>query len=407
MSPAIPVTGKASAARVADFVAFVSDKETEQVLRRYVLDQALPHVHVAIGTIDEAIAYLAKVDRSPMLLMIDLHGSAMPLSDLMRLSEVCEPSVQVVALGERNDVGLYRSLLKIGLRDYLVKPLTVELLTRTFDFSEGRVRDVASSRTGKIITFTGTRGGAGVTTLAVGLARHLSGRTHRRVVYVDLDLHGGGANAMLGLKSNGGLVDVLENAHRLDPQYVERTLTSNQNRLFMLSAELDLDKQANFAGQSLTRVLELLSNSFHYVLMDAPRTLTPLIEEAFDRSARVYVVSDRTVHSARQTVRLLKHIEQRDHNPQTSVLVNNPNGAVAGKVDISDLDAALGRATLQEFRFEPKTLMVAENLGEAPKDGGGSQFNQAITTLANDLTGQRTEKTLSWMDKMKGKLKRA
>jgi pilus assembly protein CpaE len=407
MSPAIPVTVKSNAARVADFVAFVADKETEQVLRRYVLDQALPHVHVVIGTIDEAIAYLAKVERSPLLLMIDLHGSAMPLSDLMRLSEVCEPSVQVVALGERNDVGLYRSLLKIGLRDYLVKPLTVELLTRTFDFSEGRVRDVASSRTGKIITFTGTRGGVGVTTLAVGLARHLSGRTHRRVVYVDLDLQGGGANAMLGLKSNDGLVDVLENAHRLDPQYVERTLMSNQNRLFMLSAELEMTRHPEFASQSLTRVLELLSNSFHYVLMDAPRTITPLIDEAFDRSARVYVVADRTVHSTRQAVRLMKHIEQRDHSPQTSVLVNNPNGAIAGKVEVSDLDAALGRNSLQEFRFEPKSLMISENLGETPKDGGGSQFNLAITSMANDLTGQRTTKVLGWMDKMKGKLTRS
>ncbi|WP_347558142.1 AAA family ATPase [Robbsia sp. KACC 23696] len=407
MSPAIPVTVKPSGARVADFVAFVADKETEQVLRRYVLDQALPHVHVAIGSIDEAIAYLAKVERSPLLLMIDLHGSAMPLSDLMRLSEVCEPSVQVVALGERNDVGLYRSLLKIGLRDYLVKPLTVELLTRTFDFSEGRVRDVSSSRTGKIITFTGTRGGVGVTTLAVGLARHLSGRTHRRVVYVDLDLQGGGASSMLGLKSNDGLVDVLENAHRLDPQYVERTLMSNQSRLFMLSAELDINKHPEFAAQSLTRVLELLSNSFHYVLMDAPRTVTPLIEEAFDRSARVYVVTDRTVHSTRQAVRLMKHIEQRDHNPQTSVLVNNPNGAVAGKVDVSDLDAALGRNTLQEFRFEQKSLMIAENLGENPKEAAASQFHHSITTLANDLTGQRTAKSVGWMDKLKGKVKRS
>ena len=82
--------------------------------------------------------YLSKIERSPLFLLVDLHDSVMPLSDLGRLAEVCEPSVQVVALGERNDVGLFRSLLKIGVRDYLVKPLTVELLKRTRERFRGQ-----------------------------------------------------------------------------------------------------------------------------------------------------------------------------------------------------------------------------------------------------------------------------
>src|SRR5258708_39985623 len=97
--------------RIADFIAFVSDRATEQVLKSFVLEQAMPHVHIVIGGIDDAIAYLSKIERSPLFLLVDLHGSAMPLSDLGRLADVCEPSVQVVALGDRNDVGLFRSLL--------------------------------------------------------------------------------------------------------------------------------------------------------------------------------------------------------------------------------------------------------------------------------------------------------
>src|SRR5215469_5345706 len=109
-----------SGPRLAEFIAFVSDRKTEQVLKSFVLEQAMPHTHIAIGGVNEAIAHLSKVDRSPQFLLIDLNESVMPLSDLGRLAEVCEPSVQVVALGERNDVGLFRSLLKIGVRDYLV-----------------------------------------------------------------------------------------------------------------------------------------------------------------------------------------------------------------------------------------------------------------------------------------------
>ena len=94
-----------SGVRNADFIAFVADRKTEQVLKSFVLEQAMPHAHIAIGNVDDAIAHLSKIERSPLFLLVDLQDSVMPLSDLGRLAEVCEPSVQVVALGERNDVG--------------------------------------------------------------------------------------------------------------------------------------------------------------------------------------------------------------------------------------------------------------------------------------------------------------
>src|ERR1700722_10129820 len=182
--------------RAAEFIAFVADKKTEQVLKSYVLEQAMPHTYIAIGGVNDAIALLAKLDRSPLFLLVDLNDSVMPLSDLGRLAEVCEPSVQVVALGERNDVGLFRTLLQIGVRDYLVKPLTVELIKRTLNVSEGKVSQVMRLRAGKTVAFAGTRGGVGVTTIALNVARHLAENTQRRIAYVDLNLYGGAANSM-------------------------------------------------------------------------------------------------------------------------------------------------------------------------------------------------------------------
>src|SRR3984957_3349357 len=257
-----------TATRVADFIAFVSDRKTEQVLKSFVLDQAMPHTYIAIGGGNDAIAYLSKIERSPQFLLVDLHDSVMPLSELGRLADVSEPSVQVVALGERNDVGLFRSLLKIGVRDYLVKPLTVELLKRTVNVAEGKVSPVMLARAGKTIAFAGTRGGVGTTTIALNVARHLAEETHRRVAYVDLNLHGGAANSMLGIQTNNGLSDVLQNVHRLDPQYVERTLVAKGSRLFVLSMELDYGTPHPFEDDSLGRVLGLLCENFHYVILD-------------------------------------------------------------------------------------------------------------------------------------------
>ena len=401
MSTEFSLTKSKSGARNADFIAFVADRKTEQIVKSFVLEQAMPHAHVAVGNVDDAIAYLAKIDRSPLFLLVDLQQSVMPLSDLGRLAEVCEPSVQVVALGERNDVGLFRSLLKIGVRDYLVKPVTVELLKRTISVSEGKVSPVMLARAGKTIAFVGSRGGVGVTTFALNVARHLSEDTHRRVAYVDLNLYGSAANSMLGLQTNNGLVDVLQNVHRLDPQYVERTLVPKGTRLFMLSAELELAAARPFSAGALQRVLELLCDSFHYVILDVSNPNDPLAQEAFDHAARVYLVADRSVHSTRSTIRLLRHIEDRDNNPPTSLLLNNPNAATSGKVQTGDFMAAVGRTVLYEIPFEAKALATAENLGEAPKDKTANGFNQMITRIGGDLTGQQVSAERSFFQKLK------
>lgn len=388
MSTAFSFRKGTTATGVTNFIAFVADGDTEQVLKRYLLEQAMPHAHVAIGGIDDAIAYLLKIERSPLFLLVDLHGSTMPLSDLGRLAEVCEPTVQVVALGERNDVGLFRSLLKLGVRDYLVKPLTVELLNRTVSFTEGKINSVVQSRAGKTIALVGSRGGVGVTTIGLNLARHLAEYTHRRVAYVDLNVYGGAANSMLGIQSNNGLTDVLQNVHRLDPQYVERTLVAKGSRLFVLSSELDYGAQRPFEANALTRVLAVLRDSFHYVILDAGNRTDPLTGEAFDHASRVYLVADRSVHSARETLRLLHYIENRDANPATSLLLNNPNAATAGKVQPVDFMTVVGRTVRYEVPFEAKAISIAENLGEAPDNKAASGFNQAIASIGSDLTGQ-------------------
>jgi pilus assembly protein CpaE len=393
--------------RVADFIAFVSDRKTEQVLKSFVLEQAMPHTHIAVGGVNDAIAYLSKIERSPQFLLVDLHDSVMPLSDLGRLAEVCEPSVQVVTLGERNDVGLFRSLLKIGVRDYLVKPLTVELLKRTVNVAEGKVSPVMLARAGKTIAFAGTRGGVGTTTVALNVARHLAEDTHRRVAYVDLNLYGGAANSMLAIQSNNGLVDVLQNVHRLDPQYVERTLVAKGSRLFVLSAELEYGALQPFKAAALGRVLELLCDSFHYVILDVGSLTDPLAGDAFDFASRVYLIAERSVHSTRETIRRLRYIEDRDNNPPTSLLLNSPNAATAGKVQLADFISAVGRTALHEIPFEAKAVSIAENLGESPVDKSSNGFNQSITRIGHDLTGQPSSAERSLFQKLGLKFRRS
>src|ERR1700757_1122405 len=88
-------------------MAFV-DAETERVLQE--ASVMLGRCVIMRGGIVKAIEYLSE-QRSPHLLLVDVSGIDLPLSQIQILADVCEPGTNVVAIGDHNDVGLYRDLV--------------------------------------------------------------------------------------------------------------------------------------------------------------------------------------------------------------------------------------------------------------------------------------------------------
>ncbi|MDB5988915.1 MAG: putative CpaE protein [Herbaspirillum sp.] len=374
-----------NAINAQDLLAVVSDRDSETAVKNLIVDQSIANAFVQRGTIADAIELLQKLDHSPKQLIVDVSGSAMPLSDLARLSDICEPSVAVVVVGDRNDVDLYRSLLGAGVQDYLFKPLSVGLLQRAL-----AARDPgAAVRAGRAVSFVGARGGVGTTTIALSLARHLADVTHRHIAYVDLNVHGGAANSMLGLTTNNGLSELLQNAQLVDAPLINRMLVQKSNHLRVLSSELPYGDTFTCRPGAVSELVNTLKRHFHYVMLDLSGVAgNSIAEEALDASSFVYIASDRSVHAARETSRWLRYAEERDSDPTIALLLNNPHENVPGRVDPADFKRALGRASMVELPYEPKTLAAAENLGEPIATGKPTPFATAIVDLANALTGR-------------------
>jgi pilus assembly protein CpaE len=199
------------------FLAFVADGETETLLRECVTQLAPERGSIIRGGITRAIAYLGQ-HRSPDTLIVDISDVELPISKVNELAEVCEPGVAVIAIGNRNEIGLYRDLLHAGVTDYVVKPLSPQLLAKAL--MSGQIRGGEPSpirkKLGALVAFVGARGGVGTTTLAVNTAWHLANRQTRRVALVDLDLQNGDCALALEIKPSSGLREALANPLRID-----------------------------------------------------------------------------------------------------------------------------------------------------------------------------------------------
>ena len=114
-------------------LAFVTDEQSENALRRG-LEEALPASDLDLrrGNLAAAIRTLQKM-RTPEVLIVDVSGENHALTALGDLSEVVEPTVRVLVIGDREDVEFYRYLTRrLGAIEYLHKPLTPDHVARHF-----------------------------------------------------------------------------------------------------------------------------------------------------------------------------------------------------------------------------------------------------------------------------------
>lgn len=369
-----------------EVVAAVADRDSLQFLQGYLGEAVAGGVHLEKGGVDRLIAYLQRAELPPRLLIVDLSGLETPLTEIDRLAEVCEPNVVVVALGEQENVHLFRELLRAGISDYIMKPLSADLLE---PYVRERRASIVSTpgqpRRGRLVAFAGGRGGVGVTTLAVATAWRLSNVQKRRVAFVDLDLHGGAACVQLGLQP-GGLMEALENHARIDALYLDRALIRHGPRLAVMAEEASLRRDPPVTPEALDALLDTLANDFHYVIVDVPRSFGSAMTHVLRKARTRVFVLDRTLPSLRDGNRLLDMT--RDASGQSLVVVNDHHPGLAGIVDGEMVAKALGRPADMAVDYDRSAAQRGDNFGEALGEGR-STLADAADRLTAGIAGRR------------------
>lgn len=384
---AVPPT---SSDRSGKVLAYVADAATETALRQVAAPMLLTDFEIRRGDVRTAARDLAR-QRSPDLLIVDLSGIDLPIGAMESLSQVCEPSVTVVAIGDRNDVALYRNLRALGVAEYLFKPLPADQVEAMFGRAMGAAASgQATGRQGKLIAVTGARGGVGTTTVAVNLSSYLADIGRRRIALVDLDLHTGTVALHLNLKPGRGLREAIELPDRVDGLFLERAMQPATDRLDVLAAEEPIVPAIHQDSKAVMDLLELLRSQYHYVILDVPHGLGGASREVLDQAALRIVVADGSLAGARDALRLRGTFEAAGVSRPTLVL-HNRSGA-PGALKPAEFDRALGAAADGVLENRPKQLIEAATLGE-PAIRRGTPFKNEIAKLAQAVSGQSASGT--------------
>jgi pilus assembly protein CpaE len=366
-----------------DIVAFITDAETEGVLRDGLSDAAPHGIEFHRTNIRGAIDVLRDT-ATPRVLVVDVTGEARPLTALESLSDVVEPDVHVLLIGEYNDVNFYRHATRIlGVKEYLFKPITRDMAARHFGpIIMNRSRRPETLQGGRVVTITGVRGGVGASTIAANLAWHLGKRANRHTVLVDADLYRGSCALLLNTKSGAGLRTALETPQRIDELFIERSAQPVTDRLHVLSGEENLIEQIKYEKGAAAKLIETLRRRYNFVVVDTPFSGQELHRDLLMLGHQRILVLEPTLVAVRDALRLLALPNGPLQVHRGLLVLNRMNRP--GMLTRRQTEDALKMSIDVAIPDLPKFVEDAANLGEPA--ALNSRFYKGIVALAGQAT---------------------
>jgi pilus assembly protein CpaE len=283
------------------------------------------------------------------VLVVDLDaGRAEEMAAMAKLMARIGTWPPVVAVTQSFDEGVARTLLQMRVADFLVKPVAAVDLVRAC----ARVAQAQAEKTSEaqIYTFLPAVGGAGGTTLAIQTAMVLlnSGgqRAKPATCLVDLDFQHGAVADYLDLEPRLNLAEIEPRPDRLDRQLLEVMLSYHASGLAVVAAPNQPAEMRSFDPDVVTRLLDLVSSNFDYVVFDMPRTWFSWTDSVLLGSNKLFIVSETTVPGLRHGKQLVAAIKERlGEGPKPEVIVNRFHQKMfSAGLRYADLKQVLGDA---------------------------------------------------------------
>ena len=373
------------------FAAYICDESSLDVLRPVIIEMGWQPEKCNKGGLRNAVQSLS-ISASPNILMVDLSESGDPLNDINALAEVCEPGTVVIAIGQVNDVRLYRDLLSSGIHDYLLKPLSPgqirdALVNAQAIFASPKHNDGANAKSHISTAVIGTRGGVGASTLATSLAWLFSADNKLPTALLDLDIHFGTGALALDLEPGRGLTDAIENPSRIDGLFIERAMICANDNLAILSAEAPITAPLMTDGAAFVQLEEEFRQAFEMTVIDLPRNMLINFPHLLADVNVVVLTTEMTLASARDAIRLLSWLKSNASHAQVMVVANKVQQGVA-EISKADFEASIERKINYFVPYDFKAAANAAKLGQTFAEANRStKAGGAIRDISKAVMG--------------------
>ena len=242
----------------------------------------------------------------------------------------------------------------------------------------------------QVIAVAGATGGVG-TTAWPSIWAAFCEEEQNAVALVDLDLCLGDADVFLDTIPDYTLVDVAQNATRLDFALLKRSLTKHSSGLYLLPRPVQLEDIGLVTRDDLQRVIGLLKATFTHLVLDLSKAYTATDLVALEMANHILLLTQLDLPCLRNVVRLMMSFGNMEGLAEKVKILVNRVGLENGQITLKKAEETIGKQIFWQFPNDYRTMIDARNNGvplieQAPK----AAITQSLIALTKSLSSDGT-----------------
>ena len=387
--------------------AFCETVETAAAVQSAGEDRRLAKAHLKIQMGGMAAAIEAyRSAPTPNVIVLETEGRNNILAGLDQLASVCDAGTRVVVIGRVNDVALYRELVRRGVSDYLIGPITALDVVRSICnlFSAPEAKAV-----GRIISIVGAKGGVGASTIAHNIAWAIARDLALDSVVADLDLAFGTAGLDYNQDPAQGIADAVFSPDRVDTAFIDRLLSKCTDHLSLLAAPATLDRVYDFGDDAFDAIFDTLRSSMPCIVLDVPHQWSGWTKRALIGADDIMIVASPDLASLRNTKNIFDLLKAARPNDRAPLYCLNQVGIPKRpEIAATEFAKAIESQPIATIPFEPQLFGAAANNGQMIAEiSANHRTTEMFLQIAQRLTGRGETKKpkSSFLSPLIGKLR--
>lgn len=294
----------------------------------------------------------------------------------------------IAALSFQHDNDLLLKAMRSGCNEALRKPIDAAHLAELLDRQNNNwlANTGRSHSAGKVLSFFGSKGGVGTTTLAVNLAHTLT-RRQKNVLLIDNHAEFGHVCLYLGLDGNRyHFHELIRNVNRLDSELLRGFIAKHSSGLDVLSSPESHDPNRSIDPDALERTIDFLRGEYDYLILDCETSLTEVNLAVMDASDEICLVATPEIGAVRDLSRYIDNLSRNEKATTKLHIVINRHSS-NGAIGIEQIEKAIRVPVQTRVSNNFAECQKAINLGEPVSAEKKTEFTLQLAKWAETLAG--------------------
>jgi pilus assembly protein CpaE len=356
------------------------NREVQQSLHQVFADY--PHLRIIgqVTSADEMLDWIGRLSVDIVVINLDSEDGLEVVDQVRRVA----PRVAIIGISRKDDPNAIIRAMRAGCNQYVRWPVDQNDLREALQQITAQAAPRCSGS--RRICIMGASGGAGATTVACNLSVELAAQLNRDCGLVDLNLEMGDVGCLFDTQPVYSITDLCKEGVELDRSILEKGFHRLPNNVAILARPHRLEDAYEVTPEGVVNMLNEARSLYPFVVVDLPRSFSPVAAAALTDADRVLIVIQLSVASIRNATRMNDWLRQVGVPEPSIGIVLNRGSSSMGHIKLEDVESHFGKPLFANIPNDYRRVQTSVDIGfSSSKDDSRNLVQTAIREMARKL----------------------